>query len=188
MALIGRKAEREWLQQYFDSSESEFIVIYGRRRVGKTYLVKEFFGGDFFFYFTGVAKGSLSLHMERFAVALAEWCPVSKKAARQLPPKTWMDAFDLLKEAIKTADQSSRKVIFLDELPWMDTAKSGLMQALDYFWNSFASARKDVLLIACGSASSWVVRKLFNDTGGLHNRVTGKLQLRPFDLKECEDY
>ena len=188
MTLIGRKAEKEWLQQYLSSNDPEFIVIYGRRRVGKTYLVKEFFKNDFFFYFTGVAKSNLSLHLERFATACNEQFQTSRGVLDKLPPKTWMEAFDRLRRVIKASDPDERKVIFLDELPWMDTPKSGFIQALDYFWNSFASTRKDILLIACGSASSWIVQKLFNDIGGLHNRVTGKLQLRPFSLKECEEY
>jgi len=188
MNLIGRKAEKEWLQQYFSSKDPEFIVIYGRRRVGKTYLVKEFFRDDFFFYFTGVAKSSLSLQLKRFGKALDEQFQTSDGKPRMLPPKNWMEAFDCLRYAIKASDPDKRKVIFLDELPWLDTPKSGFVQALEYFWNSFSSTRKDILLIACGSASSWIVQKLFDDTGGLHNRVTGKLQLRPFSLKECEEY
>jgi AAA+ ATPase superfamily predicted ATPase len=188
--LIGRQSEREALQSYYQSDHSEFIVVYGRRRVGKTYLVRQHFEDDFFFYASGIASDSAREtgtydNLERFGRSLRQYRLAEDEAEA---PRTWMQAFDMLSDAINRAGTMSKKVIFLDELPWMDTPRSGFVKALEYFWNSFASARSDLLLIVCGSAASWMTRKLFNNKGGLHNRVTGRILLRPFTLSECEEY
>ncbi|MCL2756900.1 MAG: ATP-binding protein [Coriobacteriia bacterium] len=186
--LVGRKQEIELLRKYHHSSEAEFLAVYGRRRVGKTYLIRQFFNDEFFFYATGVAtendvKSGLRVNLECFGRSLNQY-GVDKRE----PPQSWMEAFDRLSEGIKKSRTTRKKVIFLDEMPWMDTPKSGFIQALEYFWNSFASARSDVLVIACGSAAAWMTRKVFNSKGGLHNRITGRLLLRPFTLGECEEY
>ena len=186
--LIGRKHEIEILKKYHESDESEFLVVYGRRRVGKTFLIRQHFNDSFFFYATGIAPEDsdnirLQVNLERFEKSLNQY-----GIYHAVTPATWMEAFDRLKEGIITRGTKDKKVIFLDEMPWMDTPKSGFVKALEYFWNSFASARTDILLIACGSASAWISRKLFNSRGGLHNRVTGRLLLRPFSLSECEEY
>ena len=186
--LIGRKQEIETLRKYHESNESEFLVIYGRRRVGKTFLIRQYYEDKFFFYATGIApedsdKTRLQVNLERFGKSLSQY-GIDKNAV----PATWMEAFDRLREGIINNGTHDKKVIFLDEMPWMDTPKSSFINALEYFWNSFASARTDILLIACGSASTWVSRKLLNNRGGLHNRITGRLLLRPFTLGESEEY
>jgi AAA+ ATPase superfamily predicted ATPase len=183
MKIIGRKAETEALKNYESSGEPELIVVYGRRRVGKTFLIKEYFNDDFFFYFTGVANENKKVHLDRFAKSLKKY-----GANTATVPATWMEAFDRLEELIANAPKEERKVIFFDEIPWMDTPKSHFLSALEYFWNSFASRRNDVLFIVCGSATSWLTNKLFKNRGGLHNRVTGKIHLSPFTLTECESY
>ena len=186
--IIGRSKEIETLKRYHESNEAEFLVVYGRRRVGKTFLVRQFFNESFFFYITGIApedsdKTQLQVNLERFGNNLNQH-GIDQAAA----PATWMEAFDRLKEGIIASNTPGKKVIFIDEMPWLDTPKSYFVKALEYFWNSFASARTDILLIACGSASAWISRKLFNSKGGLHNRITGRLLLRPFTLSECEKY
>jgi len=186
--LIGRIQEIEALRKYRESDESEFLVIYGRRRVGKTFLVRQYFKDGFFFYATGIApedsfKAKSQVNLERFGISLNQY-GIDQTGA----PATWMEAFDRLKDGIMANNTPGKKVIFLDEMPWMDTPKSSFIKALEYFWNGFASARTDILLIACGSASAWISRKLFNSRGGLHNRITGRLLLNPFTLRECEEY
>jgi AAA+ ATPase superfamily predicted ATPase len=183
MALIGRDREVDILRTYYESEDPEFVVVYGRRRVGKTFLVRECFNDEFYFYFTGIANSNVPAHMERFGKSLREYGLVDSKA-----PKTWMEAFDQLENLIGKAKNHQRKVIFFDEMPWMDTARSEFLPALDYFWNSFASRRKDILLIVCGSAASWMANKLFKNKGGLHNRITGRVFLQPFTLEQCEQY
>jgi AAA+ ATPase superfamily predicted ATPase len=183
MNIIGRNAEMKTLERYVNSGEPELVVVYGRRRVGKTFLIKEYFDDDFFFYFTGVAKENTQTHLERFSKSL------KKYGSNMINiPDTWLEAFDLLEEMIEGDTSDKRKVIFFDEMPWLDTPKSHFLTALEYFWNSFASRRKDVLFIVCGSATSWLTNKLFKATGGLHNRVTGRIHLSPFTLGECEEY
>jgi uncharacterized protein len=183
--LIGRKEEIKTLAQLKESQKSAFLAIYGRRRVGKTYLVKQFFGMTFDFYMTGVAHVNTRQHLSNFHTALVARYP---EAERFKQPKDWFQAFQQLISILETKAETEKKIIFLDELPWLDTAKSGFIPALEYFWNAWASSRSDILLIVCGSAASWMINNLINHRGGLHNRVTDRLILEPFSLAECEQY
>ena len=178
--MIGRKAEIEELQRLYDSKESEFVAIYGRRRVGKTYLVKETFDGRFAFLHTGLANVGTRGQILHFSKSLRDFGSTERRC-----PKNWFDAFDALDKLLEKSPMK-RKVVFIDELPWMDTSRSDFISALGAFWNEWASARKDVLFIVCGSASSWIIKKIFRNRGGLHNRVTARIGLRPFILRECE--
>lgn len=178
--IIGRKEEQQILRSAVQSENSEFVAVYGRRRVGKTYLIRETFGYKFTFQHTGLAKGNTKEQLFSFAISLRDAgyddCPI---------PKSWLEAFSLLSTYLKnSADE--KKIVFLDELPWMDTARSNFISAFEHFWNGWASARKDIVLIICGSATSWIINKVINDHGGLHNRVTKQIALQPFTLKECE--
>jgi AAA+ ATPase superfamily predicted ATPase len=186
MAFIGRDKERGILTQLFESDKSEFLALYGRRRVGKTYLIREFFKGKFTFYVsgaTGEPGTGLREQLDNFADALSDY-----GYGDTLGLENWAQAFRCLKELIESKQNDTKKVLFIDEMPWLDTPRSKFISALDYFWNSFASARKDVLLIACGSAASWMTDKILNNKGGLHNRVTMRMRLAPFTLSECEQY
>lgn len=179
--MIGRIKEQEELVRMYDSNESEFVAIYGRRRVGKTYLVRETFEGRFAFHHSGLAKGGMKRQLANFTISLKSFglenCPVLKD---------WDEAFCRLREVID-ASTLPKKVVFIDEMPWLDTPRSDFLSALEGFWNGWASARKDILLIVCGSAAAWISKKLFRNRGGLHNRVTCRISLNPFSLKECED-
>ncbi|MDR3296574.1 MAG: AAA family ATPase [Clostridiales Family XIII bacterium] len=181
--LVGRKRELDLLQKYHRSDQAELVAVYGRRRVGKTYLIRQAFGDDFFFYFTGVIGAGKAEQLERFSKAL-------KACGAGIPDTagTWMQAFDSLSALIRSSKSKRKKVIFFDEMPWLDNPKSGFLNAFDYFWNAFASARNDILFIVCGSATSWITQNLFRNRGGLHNRVTGKIHLNPFTLHECEAF
>jgi AAA+ ATPase superfamily predicted ATPase len=181
--VIGRKNELRLLEKTKTSGKSEFIAIYGRRRVGKTFLIRETFHNQFAFYLTGVANTTLRQQLSNFQRAMQKYHPEGS----DITPENWFAAFEQLEDLIKES-KSPKKVIFLDELPWLDSAQSGFVPALDFFWNSFASARKDVLLIVCGSAASWMINKLIHNKGGLHNRVTLRIRLDPFTLNECEAF
>ena len=180
--LIGREKEIKTLQQAYHSEYSEFVAVYGRRRIGKTFLIREAFNYQFAFQHTGVYKESLKKQLRNFRDALR--MSGMKKAKI---PTDWSDAFFQLAQFIKE-NKEEKKVIFIDEIPWLDTPRSGFLSALEYFWNSFASARKDVLLIICGSATSWIINKVLKNHGGLHNRVTYRIHLQPFTLYECKQY
>ena len=182
MRIIGREKEQAELKQYYHSGEPEFLAIYGRRRVGKTFLVREFFGGEFCFYTTGLANGKKKEQLQAWNNAIKDCFGGSDEYA-----ENWLDAFSLLKEKLDK-DKSKRKVLFIDEAPWMDTPKSGFLTALEHFWNGWASGRPDIFLIICGSATSWVVNNLLRNRGGLYNRVTRRMRLLPFTLKETEAY
>jgi AAA+ ATPase superfamily predicted ATPase len=183
MALIGREREQAILKQLLASDKAEFLAIYGRRRVGKTYLIREYFRNHFSFYVTGMPEGGRKSQLANFSEALFDYGAESETA---LPD--WGTAFRKLRELIEGIRSAEKKVIFIDEMPWLDTPKSGFVAALEHFWNSWASGRHDILLIACGSATSWMFEKVLRNKGGLHNRVTMRMNIAPFTLRECEHY
>ncbi len=148
--IIGRKEEISKLKRAYDSDHSEFVAVYGRRRIGKTYLIRETFEDKFTFHYSGVFKASTKRQLKVFYQNLLE----QGLDPTEAPPKDWFDAFFLLEHLIKKSDDA-RKVIFIDELPWMDARNSQFVPAFEHFWNGWASARKDILLIICGSATSW---------------------------------
>lgn len=182
MHIIGRSKEIELLNEKLTSDKPEFIALYGRRRIGKTYLVRNVFEDKFTFRLTGVAQATLQEQLANFNMAMLEQYP----QAGHKNANNWMEAFQQIKQVIEKSKQK-KKIIFIDELPWFDTAHSRFIQALEHFWNSWASNRKDVLLVVCGSAASWMINKLINNKGGLHNRVTQRLKIEPFTLNECQD-
>lgn len=181
--IVGREEEIRQLQRAYASENSEFVAVYGRRRIGKTFLIRETFREHFTFQYTGVWGISNKEQLEEFYQNLTRQglSPEAKS------PKTWFEAFHLLEDLIISSSQK-RKIIFLDELPWMDAPNSRFIPAFEHFWNGWASARKDILLIICGSATSWIINKIFRNKGGLYNRVTCRIRLSQFSLAECEEY
>jgi len=182
--IIGRKKEIKQLEKVKNSRKSEFVVVYGRRRVGKTFLVREHFNYTFDFQLTGLANANTKQQLINFQVSLQRQ---SNLTIDQIP-KDWFSAFQLLIDHLESIKEGRKKIVFFDELPWLDTARSDFMMAFEHFWNSWATNRKDILLITCGSAASWMIQKVVNHRGGLHNRITKRLQLKPFTLKETKAY
>ena len=188
MYIVGRKEEKEMLGDCLESKYPEFMAVYGRRRIGKTYLIREFFGRKFAFYSTGLADMPKRAQLKEFHHSLLEHGSTGKDI-----PKDWFDAFSRLKrvlenETVQRDYGSGKKVVFLDEVPWMDTPRSDFKSALEWFWNSWGSAQEDLLFIICGSATSWIIDNVFKNTGGLYNRVTKRMHLKPFTLGECEEF
>lgn len=180
--LIGREYEQMRLKEAYSSKRPEFVAVYGRRRIGKTFLIRQMFAGRFFFRHTGKAKTGMRGQLDAFRDSLIE---AGSRDCPLLP--NWKTAFAELKRLI-AAGRKGRKVVFIDELPWLDTPRSGFVPEFEYFWNDWASARDDVMLIVCGSATSWIVSQIVKNRGGLHNRLTMQLSLQPFTLSECEQY
>ena len=183
MNIIGRRDEQDTLQQYVESDKPEFIAVYGRRRVGKTFLIREYFKNSFSFYISGLANSTKGEQLENFNATLSFYGKTPYPRA-----KDWLESFRQLVHLIEYNKKKGKKVIFIDELPWFDTPRSGFITGLEYFWNGWASARRDILLIVCGSSTSWMTNKLFKNRGGLHNRVTYRMYLKPFNLAECEAF
>jgi uncharacterized protein len=185
--IIGRNKEKTELFDAFNSSNAEFIAVYGRRRVGKTYLIKNFFQAKKCIYFqmTGIYNGSLNEHLSRFSKEIGE---TFYQGASIKVPENWMDALEELTHAIEQILKNKNVVIFLDELPWMATKKSGVISALEFFWNRFWVNDKRIKLVVCGSAASWIIKKIIKNKGGFHNRVTRKIRLLPFNLYETSLY
>ena len=181
--IIGRKSECEDLTDVLNRLESQLVAVYGRRRVGKTFLIREFFGNRFTFYHTGMHGCSMKEQLLAFRDSLVQYGQQPVEAI-----DNWREAFLCLRQLIESSKETGKKVIFLDELPWMDTFRSNFLPSLEYFWNSWASSRKDIIMIVCGSATSWVINKVLKNHGGLYNRVTERLPLKPFTLRECEQY
>lgn len=180
--MIGRLQEKKVLLETLESDESEFVAVYGRRRVGKTYLIHETLSAYFTFVHTGIHDATLADQLMSFRTSLLN------AGLDDCPQKigSWLEAFELLMQVVEQSEQE-RKVIFLDELPWMDTPKSKFLSAFENFWNSKCSMRKDIVLVICGSATSWIIDNVLSSHGGLYNRVTLPLYVRPFNLKECEE-
>jgi hypothetical protein len=183
-ALIGRHLERKQLEDCLNSDRSEFVILYGRRRIGKTYLVNEHFKDRFTFRFAGSHDQSKEKQLDNFAHTLKK----TSKSAFAPKLNDWDEAFRALENYIESLDNQKKKIIFFDEMPWIDTPKSGFVTALEYFWNDWASLRDDILFIACGSATSWIVEKILKNRGGLHCRTTAEIYLRPFQLGETEEF
>ena len=179
-SIIGRKGEKAELDKIFHSAKAEFLAVCGRRRVGKTFLIKEYFEKELVFSVSGLAKANTKKQIKNFYSTLKLY-----DSSFTEKPNDWLDAFNLLIKYLTSLPQE-RKVILLDELPWMDTPKSGFISALEHFWNGWASSRRDIVLIVCGSATSWMMDNLINNHGGLHNRLTRQMFLEPFTLNETE--
>ncbi len=183
--MIGRNAESEALRQAFESNKPELIAVLGRRRVGKTFLIRAVFEGKMDFEMVGLKDGPSGQQLRNFAYSL--------KDARRSPtlgqvPVDWLEAFRQLREHLEnTGSPAQKKVVFIDELPWIAARKSDFLTGFGYFWNSYAS-KSNIVVVICGSATAWMVQKILNDRGGLHNRVTRRLHLQPFTLSETEAY
>jgi len=181
--IVGRKKEIELLQRIVESKEPEFVAVYGRRRVGKTFLIKEFFNNKFTFYFSGSENATMKTQLQNFQIAFQNYFNMTIPT-----PRNWTIAFEMLRKEISRLRKRGRKVIFIDEMPWLATQGSNFIQAFEYWWNTYASSNPDILLIICGSSTSWMLEKIIKNRGGLHNRVTRQISLQPFSLKECEDF
>ena len=180
--LIGRELETKELRDIYNSDESSFVAIYGRRRIGKTYLINELFEHDFTFRHAGIYKGTKPEQLYAFSASLKEF---GYKITEKI--NNWYEAFENLKDLIKNSDQK-KKIIFFDEIAWMYTKGSNFIKALENFWNGWACARKDIMLIICSSATSWIINNIIHSKGGLYNRITAQIHLQPFTLQECEKY
>ena len=187
--MIGRTREIKELNRLYNSGRAELVAIYGRRRVGKTFLVDETFSERITFRHAGLSpadedsKGLLEAQLNHFYNSLdlhgMESCE---------KPLNWLDAFLLLEKFLQKIDDGSRQLVFLDELPWLDSPRSGFLRAFEGFWNTWGCHRKNLMVIVCGSANSWVLDKLINNHGGLYGRVTYEIKLPAFTLHECEEF
>ena len=188
--LIGRKSEIEEIEKRYHSDKPEFVAIYGRRRVGKTFLVNQTLKGRITFQHTGVSpvdqekgKSRMKVQLESFYFSL-----LSHGLEGFAMPSSWMEAFYQLEQLLLKLDDGGRQVVFIDELPWMDTPRSGFLSAFESFWNGWCNRRDNMMLIVCGSATSWILGNLSRSRGGLYGRLTDEIKLSPFTLKECEEY
>lgn len=179
MKLIGREDETLKLDRLLESKDPEFLAIYGRRRIGKTFLIEQHFKRQLCFQLVGQKDGTLKEQLSNFDQALGK-----RSRKKRDCPGSWQEAFQQLEAHLSTLSGKSMRVVFLDELPWLASPRSRFLQALDHFWNSFLSKDPRFILVVCGSAASWMIAKVINQKGGLHNRITSRIKLGPFTLAE----
>ena len=179
--LVGREDEIARLDRCMQEAKAQMVVVYGRRRVGKTYLVNEYYGYSFAFQLTGAYKQSRAFQLEGFADELAR-----KTGEKRPAPTDWREAFGLLRSYLESLPRDEKKVVFFDEMPWLDTPQSGFLPVFEWFWNSWASTCENLVFIACGSATAWMSDRITENKGGLFNRQTCKIFLKPFTLRETE--
>ena len=180
--IVGRTSELKILKEAYASSNSELIALYGRRRIGKTFLIREFYTKSIAFEVTGLYGGNMNDQLSNFTKELKNR---TGKSDLEIP-SSWLDAFTLLEGLIDSIKSTGKKVIFIDEFPWIATAKSKFLMAFENFWNTYCTKRADIVVVICGSAASYMVQKIINNKGGLHNRISRKIRLLPFNLNETE--
>ncbi|MDB5205484.1 MAG: ATPase [Flavisolibacter sp.] len=186
LTLIGREPETEIIDRLLQSGRPEFLAVYGRRRVGKTFLIRQYLKSHLVFDFTGTKDGTKEQQLINF---FEEYKTRTKGKKEKEFPASWEEAFRYLAGYLKSLPKTTyKRAVFIDEMPWADTPKGGFVPALEFFWNQHASNMNNVLLIACGSSSSWIKKKLIAARGGLYNRVTQRMQLMPFNLHEAEQF
>ncbi len=184
--IFGREVEKEKLKRLLRSTKPELLAVYGRRRVGKTYLIQEYFRNQgIFFELTGIYKGNSADQLRRFPEAFYEAFPSQEEISI---PKDWKEAFDILRKRIDQEPQEQKIILFLDELPWLAAKRPELLMSLEHTWNRYLSRKKNVIMILCGSAASWMIKKIVNNSGGLYGRLTEKIHLKPLTLLEAEKY
>ena len=187
--IIGREKEIEELKRRCNSNRPEFVAVYGRRRVGKTFLINEVLHDNIVFHHTGLSpydrrrKVTMKDQLQNFYFSL-----IRHGMEGVNPPKSWLEAFFMLEQHLERCDHGTRQVVFIDELPWMDTSRSGFLTALEAFWNGWGNTRHNLCLVVCGSATSWMLDNLINNKGGLYGRLTCEMKLAPFTLNECERF
>jgi len=184
--IVGRIKEKEVLKEALNSHRSELIAVYGRRRIGKTYLIREFYKNKIIFGFTGLSDGNRVIQIKNFMLKLNEVTDIFKKEKN---PADWLEAFSLLKQYVKGLKQTKKKkIIFFDEFPWVDTQRSGFLAAFENFWNDYCATRSDIIVVVCGSAASYMVRKIIQNHKGLSKRITQTILLKPFNLNETKEF
>jgi AAA+ ATPase superfamily predicted ATPase len=183
--IIGRKEEITVLETATTSKEAELIAVFGRRRIGKTYLIRNYYENRIAFELTGMNDATLKDQLQQFSKALQL---ATKTSLELTPPPSWVDAFTALEKMLGALSKKKKRVVFFDEFPWLNSRKSGFLQAFDHFWNTWASRQSHLIVVICGSAASWMIDNIVNAKGGLHNRITRSIRLLPFSLSETKAY
>ncbi len=183
LGFIGRKNEYAILEKCYESKQSQLVIVYGRYRVGKTFLINQSFENKFAFKTTGVYQQNKKTQLANFALELSRMDKKSHNAFED-----WPSAFSALEDYLDTLDENEKQVVFFDEMPWLDTKKGGFLPAFEFFWNNYGNAKNNLLFIVAGSASSWITNKLVCNKGGFFNRHSARIYLEPFTLKETKEY
>lgn len=192
--MIGRKKELALLNSLCEEEKSKLVVVHGRRRIGKTFLVDYMFQTHrkdcLFFKFTGSADQNSSVQKDYFVEAIYEWFKVEPSK----PIEKWHEVFIFLKRTIeaeiKEKNHQGKVIVFIDEVAWIDKHnKAGFLSAFGHFYNTYIEKNNNLIVILCGSNASWIKNKILKDTSGpLYHRVDVEIPLYPFDLQETKEY
>ncbi len=183
--LIGRDQEKKILNQALSSSDASLVVIYGRRRIGKTYLIREYYKNHIRFELTGMKNGTLKQQLSQFGKSMQT---ATGSALRLSAPANWTEAFHALEQFLSTLDKRKKSVVFFDEFPWLDGKRSEFLASFEHFWNTWATRNNNIIIVVCGSAASWMIKHVVKNKGALHQRITHRIRLMPFTLRETETY
>lgn len=190
--IIAREKEQALLGRLLEEPPAQFLAVYGRRRIGKTFLIREYFDDNFAFRHTAISPLEFQNKDEKllYKIQLEEFARSLEKYGANLngPLDSWFDAFHKLENLLDRKRTKKKMVVFIDEMPWLDTAKSGFMSAFEHFWNDWGCAKHNLFLIVCGSATTWMLDKLINNKGGLYGRINREMHMHPFSLNETERY
>ena len=191
--IIAREREKAELERLMNEPTAQMLAVYGRRRTGKTFLIREYFEDNFAFKHTAVSPMELKERGEGeliYRVQLNEFAASLRKYGRkdESPINDWFEAFHRLEALIDSKRKKGKLVVFIDELPWLDTPRAGFLSAFEHFCNDYAMGKHNMLLIVCGSATSWMLDNLINNKGGLYGRSTCEMHIHPFTLKDTERY
>lgn len=184
MKFIGREVQLADLKRVFNSDCPEFVAVYGRRRVGKTFIIREAAGNNFAFYYTAANNTSKNDQLTNFTLVLRNYFPNGDFTNFH----NWFEAFNALAGCMDSLPHEKNKIIFFDEMPWADSPKSGFLAAFENFWNMHCAFRPDIKVVVCGSATSWILNKIIHNIGGLYGRLTHIFKIEPFNLYETEQY
>lgn len=187
MEMVGRVQERRCLDRCDGSDKSELVCVYGRRRVGKTFLVEQTLGPFFAFHVVGSKDAATSSQLREFGLELTD-----RGDPNPNPPADWREAFNRLYKVITAPDAPrsphGKAVVFIDEFPWFAKQRSDFLSAFSTFWNRRSTTGQKLLVVICGSATSWVIEHVLESAGDMAARVTESIFLKPFALAETKEY
>ena len=177
--FIGREREVASLRQLYSSDKFEFVVLYGRRRVGKTALINHFIDGKKAIYFMGV-ESNAKQNLENFSKSIIEY-------ASGIEAETSFASFQAALETVFRLSENERIILAIDEYPYVARASKSLASTLQMLIDKYKD-RSKLMLILCGSSMSYMEDHVLAYKAPLYGRRTAQIKLQPFDFEETCRY
>jgi hypothetical protein len=180
--FVGRKNELRMLNDAYRSGKDELVVLYGRRRIGKSSLVKRFAEKKKAYYEFEALEGETTPgQINHFLQQLKK--QIDDPILDSVRFANWEQVFTYLTEKVINRKSKVKKILFLDELPWMAAGRIRLVSLLKYYWDNHWKS-KHVMLILCGSVASFMVKKVLH-SNALYGRTTIEILLKGFSPEEA---